>query len=300
MKNKAFITGVTGFIGSNLAKTLIASGWDVAAVIKKNDPDLDLIKDIKDRIKFFSYDREVSLLIDFINEFKPDVVFHLASCFLAEHQPQQINNLIDSNILFGTHLLEAMFKANVKNLINTGTSWQHYQNEDYNPVCLYAATKESFEKIIDYYVQAHHFKVVTLELFDTYGPNDPRKKLITLFKKIAASGEQLLMSPGEQELDLVYIDDVIAAYKQAFALLQNKEMPGHEKHVVTTGRPMKLKEIAQLFESIFACKLNIVWGGRPYRTREVMNIWDKGSLLPRWQPKYTLTSGLKKLTRKDL
>jgi hypothetical protein len=51
-----------------------------------------------------------------------------------------IIDLIQSNVLFGTQLLEAMGVNNTRNIVNTGTFWQHYNNEDYNPVCLYAAT----------------------------------------------------------------------------------------------------------------------------------------------------------------
>ena len=295
MKNnskKALITGVSGYIGSNLAKSLLGDGWQVGGIIRK-DTNLDLLSCAKNNIELSIYDGTVDSLITFIGRHKPDVVFHLASCFIAEHQSDQINDLINSNILFGTHLLEAMKEAGVKKLINTGTAWQHYNNENYNPVCLYAATKEAFEKIIDFYVSAHDLSAITLELFDTYGPNDPRKKIIPLFCKAAQTMEQLLMSPGEQELDLVYIDDILESYKIAYKMILTQEK-GRKKYSVATQKPISLKNLAKIFENVLNKKLNIIWGERAYRKREVMNVWDGGTILPNCNALCNLEEGLKK------
>ena len=40
-------------------------------------------------------------------------------------------------------------------------------------------------------------------------------------------------------------------------------------------------------------KINVVWGGKPYRKREVMNLWVNGENLPNWKPKISLEEGLK-------
>ena len=290
---RAIITGITGYIGSNLVRTLIDSGWNVAGIIRQHS-DTKIIDDIKDHLELCHYDGTVDSLTKFIGNFKPTIAFHLASCFVAEHQSNQVTDLIQSNVLFGAHLLEAMTCAGIAKLVNTSTSWQHYHSEIYNPVCLYAATKEAFEKIVDFYVSARNFKVITLEIFDTYGPNDPRKKLINLFMRIAASGEKLAMSPGEQELDLVYIDDVTAAFAKASELLFSINI-ANEKYMVTTGKPEKLKNIAKMFEQVFKVDLNIEWGGREYRKREVMKVWSNGAILPEWCATYTLCAGLEKI-----
>ncbi|WDC83286.1 NAD(P)-dependent oxidoreductase [Caloramator sp. mosi_1] len=115
-------------------------------------------------------------MINYFLKHKFDAIFHLASLFIAEHDSNQIDDLLKSNIIFGTHILEAMKYGNVKNMVNIGTYWQHYKNEEYNPVCLYAASKEAFEKIIEFYIQVENIKVITLKLYDIYGINDKRKK----------------------------------------------------------------------------------------------------------------------------
>lgn len=296
-RKKAIITGITGYIGSNLARSLLQLGWDIGGIIPTN-ADTTYIADFKDQVQLSIYNEDIASITSFLQRFQPEVIFHLASYFAAEHKPNQITNLIQSNILFGTHLLEAMFQAGIKKLVNTGTSWQHYNNEEYNPVCLYAATKEAFEKIITFYVNAYNFNALTLELFDTYGPNDLRSKLIPLLFKISQTGEQLSMSPGEQEIDLVYIEDVVTAFIKAAELLFTRNIT-YEKFMVSTGNPKKLQEIIKVFEQTYGTKLKIIWGDKPYRTREVMHIWNKGTIIPEWHAKYTLKQGLKKLYKSN-
>ena len=179
MNNKIVITGASGFVGSNLTTFFLNKNYEVYIVVRSIS-DLSNIDVKTNNLKIFKYDNELNSLISFFKEVNPICTFHLASNFIAEHQPSEVNSLVASNITFGLQLLEAMKEANVNTLINTGTSWQHYNNEDYNPVCLYAATKHAFESLIEYYVKAEDFKVITLKLFDTYGESDHRPKLINL------------------------------------------------------------------------------------------------------------------------
>jgi nucleoside-diphosphate-sugar epimerase len=97
-------------------------------------------------------------------------------------------------------------------IINTGTSWQHFEQSNYNPVNLYAATKEAFEAIITFYKATSSLKVTTLKLFDTYGPNDSRYKIIPLLQKAFTEQKELSMSKGEQLIDFVYIVGIANAY----------------------------------------------------------------------------------------
>ncbi|HYH04967.1 MAG TPA: NAD-dependent epimerase/dehydratase family protein [Bacillota bacterium] len=287
----ALITGGTGYIGSNLARRLVQEDWDVHLVVRANSS-LELIEDFKKSITLHVYDGSTLSLIEILSKSTPEIVFHLASLFLAEHQSSDIVRLIESNILYGTQLLEAMKVNQVTKLINTGTSWQHYQNQDYNPVCLYAATKQAFESMIDYYIKAYGFKAITLKLFDTYGPEDPRPKLFNLLKKVESQDTPLDMSPGEQLIDLVYIDDVVNAFLTAYLQLRRIQDSTHELYMVSSGNPIKLKDLVSIYEKVKGVKLKINWGGRPYRSREVMVTWNYGVALPGWRKNVTLEQGL--------
>lgn len=294
MNKKIILTGITGFVGSNLARFFLKKNYDIYAIVREQS-DISILDDVSDQINFYRYDKDINKLIEFFKQTQPSCVFHLASNFIAEHNSSQINDLINSNLTFGLHLLEAMKEAGVKTFINTGTSWQHYNNEKYNPVCLYAATKQAFESLIEYYVKAENFKVITLKLFDTYGETDTRPKLINLLNKFADENTELNMTPGEQILNLVHISDVCKAFDIAFEIVMNQHKSSHKSYAVAHSNSYQLKEVIDIFETVSEKKISVIWGGKDYRKREVMQLWDKWEKLPNWEPKISLEEGLKRI-----
>lgn len=292
----ALVTGATGFIGSNLVQRLLSCGWDVHVIVRPKS-DLGALGACVGKLTLWEHDGTTENLISALARSKPDVVFHLASLFLSAHTPKDVTPLIQSNVLFSTQLLEAMSECGVKRFVNTGTSWQHYENHEYSPVNLYAATKQAFEAILQYYVEAKSFNVVTLKLFDTFGPNDSRRKLFRLLDEAARCREPLAMSPGDQLIDLVYIDDVIDAYMVAADRLQLEEHVGHRAFSISSGKPLKLKKLVDIYCDITGAAIAVQWGGRPYRAREVMSTWDRGEILPGWRPRVSLEEGIMRLSQ---
>ncbi|MDA8101139.1 MAG: NAD(P)-dependent oxidoreductase [Nitrospiraceae bacterium] len=290
---RALITGATGFVGSRLAYRLVHDGWDVTIVVRPGSDRL-LVKDFVGRLTVYEHDGTTVSMTSLVRQTGPEVVFHLASLFLSQHRASDIEPLIRSNILFGTQLLEAMAAADVRLLVNAGTSWQHYEGRAYSPVNLYAATKQAFETILQYYLETSSLRVITLKLFDTYGPGDPRPKLFHLLRRTAESRQPLAMSPGEQLIDLVHIDDVVNAFVLAAQRLASLPA-GHETYSVSSGAPLRLRDLVALYEQVTGATLPITWGGRPYRPREVMTPWHDERPLPGWSPKISLEEGIRQL-----
>ncbi len=229
-------------------------------------------------------------------------MFHLASLFIAEHKEEDVIALIDSNMLFGAMLAEAMNVCGCRRLINAGTSWQHYGEGSRDPVCLYAATKNAFEEILRYYVAAEGFRVTTLKLFDSYGPDDHRPKLIPKLLNAFGKDLKIELSPGEQQLDLVHISDIVRAFELA-ALRQLHEAGARSEgneglmddFAVSSGAPVSLRSLIGMIEIIKGQSLDIAWGTRPYRRREVMRPWESGERLPEWRAEISLDQGLREL-----
>lgn len=265
---RILVTGATGFVGQHLLPYLEKQGHEVYALVR---PSTDGSKVYTNHLYVFEDD--IEHLASYLLENHVDGIIHLASLYIAEHKPADIKNIVTSNVYLGTAVMEAAVKAGVKWFLNTGTIWQNYNVEPYSdifcPVNLYAASKQAFMDMAKYYTEVSDIKFCTLKLCDTYGANDTRRKIFALFEQIAKSGECLKMSPGEQKLDIVHIDNVVRDFEALAEKLDNGEQL-REEYVVSSGRQKSLKKIAKQYEIDHQVTLNIEWGGRPYRKREVM------------------------------
>jgi len=294
---RALVTGATGYIGAQLARRLVADGWTVH-VLARSGSDLAPLAGVANAVTVHRFAGGTPALVDIVRAAAPDAVFHLAAAFLAQHRPEDVEPLVQANLLFATQLLEAMDANGVRLLVNTGTAWQHYGNRDYDPVNLYAATKQAFEAILAYYVNARGLSAATLALFDTYGPHDPRPKLIKALWHAARHGTRLAMTSGEQLLDMVYIDDVVDAFLAAELGLRDAG-PLHLRYGVSSGAPMRLKELVAAFEAATGARLDVGWGERPDRPRDVMTAWTGCVPPPGWQPRVGFAEGFRRSAEAD-
>ncbi|KRF18686.1 NAD-dependent epimerase/dehydratase family protein [Paenibacillus sp. Soil787] len=287
----AIVTGATGFIGSNVVRLLAADGWNVHVIVR-NASKLTLLKEVSEYVSIHRHDGSTEQLFEIIKQAAPDIVFHLAAFASVTHRPEDTVSMLQSNIVFSTQLVEAMLANHLYSLINTGTFSQHWDNKAYSPSSLYDATKQAFRDILTFYTETTPLKVITLELYDNYGPGDPRSKIMTLLKRSAADGKPLVMSPGEQLVDIVYIDDVVDAYITAAKRLLTIQTVKDEVFAISSGHPIRLRDLVQVFEQVAGCRLQIEWGGRPYRKREIMIPWNQGEILPNWTAKVSLEEGI--------
>ncbi|MFA6433296.1 MAG: NAD(P)-dependent oxidoreductase [Elusimicrobiales bacterium] len=297
MSERWLITGATGFIGSHLARALLAEGVKVHLLIL---PDTrHLLGDLAPQCAVHEYDGKTESVIGLFDNIRPLGVFHLASVFLASHETKDIANMVASNILLGTQLCEGAVKSGTSYFVNTGTNWQHYNDAVYDPVCLYAATKQAFEDILKFYLGTSPMQSVTLKLFDTYGTGDPRKKLINILAEAAVTQKTISMSPGEQLLDIVHINDVVGAFISTRKYLLSGNIGSYNEYGVSMGmgNRISLRDLVKRFETVIGCGMPVEFGGRSYRPREVMSPWTQFSTPPGWAARVPLDEGIREMVK---
>jgi nucleoside-diphosphate-sugar epimerase len=290
---KILITGATGYIGRNLASVLANDN---------NNHIFALIRETTDKNRLpkntipVTY-KDINALINTFKQHDIEGIVHLAGYFTANHNPDDIDKLITANVTLGTNIIESGSRTKVKWFINTSSFWQYYMNMSYNPVALYAATKKAFEDILRYYAETSSIRIVNLELFDTYGPSDHRLKLFRHLMNAMESGHKLSMSPGEQLINLVYIDDVVSAYLLTIEALHKGHPQLAGNYSISSKNLFSLKEVVNIFSEECGNTIYINWGGIPYRPREVMNPRPQYPEVPGWCQKYDLKLGIQKLLK---
>jgi len=259
---KVVVTGATGFIGSNLVEDLVSHKYEVA-ILKRKASDLRSLEGIKDRVHVFPCDSYDQINYCF-SSFNPDIVIHLATEYLYSHSSQDIPSLISSNIAFGVLVLEAMEENGCSMFVNFTTRWKHINDKRYNPSNLYAATKQAFEDILIFYAKKK-IRYKTLEIGDTFGPNDSRKKVIDLMIDACANHKRLDLTPGDQIVDIVYIKDLTNFIISKLPL----EKFYDNSCITLVGNEMSIKELGEMIEAICQVKGYLNWGAKAYRDNEI-------------------------------
>jgi nucleoside-diphosphate-sugar epimerase len=286
---KFLVTGASGFLGRHLVPALLEQGHAVACLTRHPDG----LPAAWGNLPRAKVSRDGEAIHRLCAEFRPEVVIHLAAYYVSEHHPEDITPLIEANLLLGAHLLEAMRACGCRNMVWTGTSWQHYQDADYCPVNLYAATKQAFSTLAEYYLDAEGFRLLELHLYDSYGEDDPRQRLLSLLEQSAQSGAPLAMSPGEQRLHLVHVDDLVAGLGIASQLITGMQAGERRIYRLPSAKAVSLQELLACFNAADPDHpAKVEWGARPYRRREVFSPWENAPILPGWVPRLDLKTGL--------
>ncbi|MGK5088424.1 NAD(P)-dependent oxidoreductase [Bdellovibrionota bacterium FG-2] len=293
MSEKILITGATGYLGCHLVRKLLALGNEVHCLARAHSSK-DVLGTHENEVIWHIYDGTTESVTRACALIHPDVCYHLASLFLVSHKTADVLPLIESNILFSVQLAEALSLEGNGVLINLGSSWQNFNSRAYHPVALYAATKQAFQDVLDFYAQTKSLRALTLKLFDTYGPADPRRKVINLLRDAQFSGKLLEMTAGEQYIDPVYVDDVIRGFLQAREYLKTAVL-SHERFCLSSGSPIQIKDLVELIQKLTHKSLPIEWGKLPYREREMFTPWDVAPILPGWIAQVSLEEGIKRV-----
>ncbi len=283
----ALITGATGYLGRHLLRHLCDGGWQVHA-LTRSDP----AASNEQAVHWHALDGSTERVCEILTATMPDVVFHLAAEVRSSHGVADITPMVSAGVLFGTQVLEAMRQSGVTQIVNAGTYWQHHDNQPYSAYCLYAALKQAFADVLRAYADLYGFKAVTLELADIYGPDDSRPKLINQLADALVNDAQIDLSPGEQYIDLVHVDDVCSAFAAAADALCAGAPGTFQCFGVSSARAMTLRTLAERLETVSARHLRANWGARSYRPRETMQAWRPTTPLPGWSPRVSLEAGL--------
>lgn len=289
---KVLVTGATSFLGVSLIRHLVAGSHTVAALVRPSSP-VERLAGVG--VEVYRAEPGVTALGSILESVGPDCVVHLAGRYVRSHAPTDVGELVDSNVRFGAELLEAMSLAGRPRIVTTGSFFQHAGGGSYEPVNLYAATKQAFESILSYYAGVDGLQSTTLVLTDVYGPGDWREKLVNVAVRAARTGEPLLLSEPTQVMDLVHIEDAVRGL--ALAIADPAPSPdGVARFSLGSGHPMAVGAILDVIEELVGRPLDRHWGAYPMPDRAVRMVWD-GPMLPRWMPSLDLRTGLETLVR---
>ena len=247
---KILVTGVAGFIGYHLAKSLINANYDLVGIDNLNSYyDLDLKKARLTNLKKLNFsfykidicDQKKLENLFLKNNF--DVIIHLAAQAGVRYSIENPQEYIQSNINGFFNILELSRYNNIKHLIFASSSSIYGENENLSfeesqitdsPKNLYAASKKSNELISYSYANLFKLPCTGLRFFTVYGPWGRPDMAYFKFVKNIYDGKPIeIFGQGKMYRDFTYIDDIIEGILK---ILNNGPPLLHEKNVKTLNK----------------------------------------------------------------
>ena len=226
---KILITGVAGFIGSNLCKRLLNEYKDITiiGIDSVNDYyDTNLkesrLNDLKESNSFIFLKENIAnkeKINEIFSKYKPEIVVNLAAQAGVRYSIDHPDVYIESNLIGFFNILEACRNNPVEHLVYASSSSVYgtnkkvpYSTDDKvdNPVSLYAATKKSNELLAHSYSKLYNIPSTGLRFFTVYGPAGRPDMAYFGFTNKLINGETIkIFNYGNCKRDFTYVDDIV-------------------------------------------------------------------------------------------
>lgn len=297
------ITGINGFIGSNIASKLIDSGAHVTGIVRDiNTNNNDALANSNILVGNIT---DYGFLCEAISANEIDTIFHLAAYSIVRVSARDPMSTYSINVMGTVCLLEAARNVGRCNSIVVASSDKAYGDhnelpykEDYSlqPKNTYDTSKACMDMIARSYAKNYDMPISVTRCSNVYGPGDYNfSRIIPNTIRRVLNGERpVLYSDIEMmEREFIYIDDVVNAYmRTAYA---NEKLSGEAFNIGGTG-PRKIRDIVNMIcSSMGRLDLEPEIIPRESSFREINKQYidaSKFSSITGWQPIITLEQGI--------
>ena len=297
---RVLITGAAGFVGQHLVHRVADTGAQVYAGVAP-DEEPERVAGLPAQVRRLTFDlRDAVDVHAAVAEAAPHVVFHLAAVG-ATNPGVDPHLALAVNAGGALNLLEALRKRasehnDLRRVVLVGTCYEYGRREaleGLDPFNAYAASKAAAWAFGRTYWWEHGLPIVTVRPFQIYGPGQPDHTLIPAAVRAALTGADFPMTPGEQERDFIYVDDIVGGF------LVVASAPGVEGQSLDlgTGRVHTLRQVVECVWAMTEAQGQMLPGALPYRPGDVMHlVADAGhtARLTGWRARVGLEEGLRR------
>jgi len=299
---KVLITGVNGFLGRNIAKTLSHSGYKIRGI----DIHKEAISNYLDH-----YDSGSILDKDFISSKieDSDVVIHLAAITAHAEIIDKKYETLDIN-LDGTKNILSAFNASRKArkfiYASTGKVYGKilelplFEESTTDPINILGKSKLIAERLIDFY-STNDKSYITFRIFQAYGTGQVDHFLIpTIIKQIdfgSKNEQKIILGDIRAKRDYIHVDDVAYAFNLA---ISTETANGNEIFNLSSGHALTAEEIVRQIEDLCDLRIDIQTDQSLFRSDEESieyGSYAKAEKYLGWKPKLTIREGLHKIIK---
>lgn len=306
---KVFVTGADGFIGSHLAQRLVEQGADVTALALYNSFDSngwldDAPDDVRTSMNIVRGDiRDPHQMADLCKG--QDVVLHLAALIAIPYSYEAPSSYVQTNVQGTVNVLKAALDAGVSRVVNTSTS-ETYGTAQFTPITEehpmvgqspYSGSKIAADVMTDSFYRSFELPVVTLRPFNTYGPRQSERAVISTVIRQALDPNCDAIRVGDltPTRDFNFVGDTAEAFLAA-ATLDDAHLG--KVYNAGSGRMVTIGDLVEMVRAVTDCGKEIIQEEhrkRPAKS-EVMALMADASKLKAasgWETKVSLEDGVR-------
>lgn len=300
---KIFITGIAGFLGSNLADYFINQGHEVSGCDNFIGGYAD---NINPKVKFSRADCVSFKEMDYLlKEIKPDVIYHCAALAyegLSVFSPAQISESIYQSTI---SVLSAGINNGIKRFVYTSSMARYgsletpfKEEQECKPQDPYGISKYSAELVVANLCNVHNVEYVIAVPHNIIGPrqkyDDPFRNVASIMINRMLQGNQpIIYGDGSQKRCFSFVDDCVWCLGE---LATNKEVVGEVINIGPDEEFITINELAQTIAKLLNFDLAPIYvGKRPQEVKLATCCSDKARKLLGYETNVTLEKGLLKM-----
>ena len=268
-----FITGSSGFIGSNLAKRILTTEPDTKVIgldnmndyydVRIKETRLEELQKLENYIFIKGNLADKALINSIFEQYHPDIVVNLGAQAGVRYSITNPDAYIESNMIGFYNILEACRHFPVEHLVYASSSSVYgsnkkvpYSTDDKvdNPVSLYAATKKSNELMAHAYSKLYNIPSTGLRFFTVYGPAGRPDMAYFGFTNKLVNGETIkIFNYGNCKRDFTYVDDIVEGVVRVMAKAPEKKngedglpIPPYAVYNIGNSNPENLLDFVQI------------------------------------------------------
>jgi UDP-glucose 4-epimerase len=294
-KKTVAITGVAGFIGSNLALRLVKEGHHVIGI---DNLSFGIREQVPDEVDFHEADIRDTGLRSVLSG--ADAIFHLAAknC-IADCQDDPVETA-SINVLGTTNILAEALAAGVKRFIYAESSALYEgatnlpsQEDDIAPRSFYSASKLGAMAFASAYERFYGMKTTALRYFCVYGPRQDYRRSIppvmsAFIIKMLRGERPTIYGSGDKRRDFIHVDDVNDFH--LLCLEDDRTVGG--TYNLGSGTNHSVKDIFEMLEAVLRTGIEPNYASDLPGEAEI-TLADIGAVKKLgWEPKIRLKEGL--------
>lgn len=270
---KIFVTGATGFIGSNFVNKALLEGNEVIALRRS--------KESKTKIELCKNPTWITKELNDVTSkdlIGVDVIVHFSAHSMSPPY-DTLENCIYWNVIAPLKLFNNAVAAGVEKFVIAGSCFEYgLSAENYEfipsnapllPNVSYAVSKASATMAFFQFAIEKKLKLSIHRIFHVYGPGEAENRFWPSLKKAAENESDFPMTYGEQVRDFIHVDIVVQKF---YELCENNYLESGKPVIenLGTGNAMSLLEFAKLWWNKWNAKGQLLIGELSYRKGEIM------------------------------